>query len=300
MDTQIKDKIFKGLIWSFLILYLSVALISGYHCVEFCMVGNPLILSIIMSFAFEVGLALTLFSILISDKNKNNTVNWILMSLLTCVQVMGNIYSVEKYMETSNNNFYVYIQNGFLHWFTEDMPEKEVMSIIAIILGALLPFVALLMTSMVARNWKDHMEEKRIEKQQTEETEQIPFPTEPPIEKQPSEPITTEEEEAVNQIYNDRENESSVSDTPSTQHDEKLVESLLNDDDKKREFVTVNESPTKSKETPIPQENSESEETETSSEETTEEVKFATPKPQQTTEFKKPVINFFSPISQRK
>lgn len=121
MDTQIKDKIFKGLIWSFLILYLSVALISGYHCVEFCMVGNPLILSIIMSFAFEVGLALTLFSILISDKNKNNTVSWILMSLLTCVQVMGNIYSVEKYMETSNNNFYIYIQNGFLHWFTEDM-----------------------------------------------------------------------------------------------------------------------------------------------------------------------------------
>ena len=266
MDTQIKDKIFKGLIWSFLILYLSVALISGYHCVEFCMVGNPLILSIIMSFAFEVGLALTLFSILISDKNKNNTVSWILMSLLTCVQVMGNIYSVEKYMETSNNNFYIYIQNGFLHWFTEDMPEKEVMSIIAIILGALLPFVALLMTSMVTRNWKDHMEEKRIEKQQTEETEQIPFPTEPPMENHPSEPITPEEEEALNQIYNERENESQ----------------------------------TESEEAPIPQENNESEKTDNNSEETTEEVKFATPKPQQTTEFKKPVINFFSPMSQRK
>ena len=97
----------------------------------------------------------------------------------------------------------------------------------------------------------------------------------------------------------DRENESSVSDTPSTQHDEKLVESLL-DDDKKREFVPVNESPTESKETPIPQKNSETEETETSSEETTEEVKFATPKPQQTTEFKRPIINFFSPTSQRK
>ena len=292
MDTQIKDKIFKGLIWSFLILSLSVALISGYHCVEFCMVGNPLILSIIMSFAFEVGLALTLFSILISDKNKNNTVSWILMSLLTCVQVMGNIYSVEKYMETSNTNFYIYIQNGFLHWFTEDMPEKEVMSIIAIILGALLPFVALLMTSMVARNWKDHMEKKNMEKQ-TEESEP-PFPTEPPMENLPLDTITPEEEDALNQMYNERENEpSSDSSTPSIQRNESLVESLL-DDDKKREFVP------KIKENPISQENKESEESDTSNEESTEEVKFATPKPQQTTEFKRPVINFFSPMSQRK
>lgn len=289
MDTQIKDKIFKGLIWSFLILYLSVALISGYHCVEFCMVGNPLILSIIMSFAFEVGLALTLFSILISDKNKNNTVSWILMSLLTCVQVMGNIYSVEKYMETSNNNFYIYIQNGFLHWFTEDMPEKEVMSIIAIILGALLPFVALLMTSMVARNWKDHMEEKRIEKQT--ENPEPPFPTEPPIENLPLDPITPEEEDALNQMYNERENVPYFSDssTPSIQRNESLEESLLED-----------ESVPKIKENPISQENKESEESDTSNEESTEEVKFATPKPQQTTEFKRPVINFFSPMSQHK
>ena len=292
MDTQIKDKIFKGLIWSFLILYLSVALISGYHCVEFCMVGNPLILSIIMSFAFEVGLALTLFSILISDKNKNNTVSWVLMSLLTCVQVMGNIYSVEKYMETSNTNFYIYIQNGFLHWFTEDMPEKEVMSIIAIILGALLPFVALLMTSMVARNWKDHMEKKNMEKQ-TEESEP-PFPTEPPMENLPLDTITPEEEDALNQMYNERENEpSSDSSAPSIQRNESLVESLL-DDDKKREFVP------KIKENPISLENKDSEESDTSNEESTEEVKFATPKPQQTTEFKRPVINFFSPMSQRK
>lgn len=289
MDTQIKDKIFKGLIWSFLILYLSVALISGYHCVEFCMVGNPLILSIIMSFAFEVGLALTLFSILISDKNKNNTVSWILMSLLTCVQVMGNIYSVEKYMETSNNNFYIYIQNGFLHWFTEDMPEKEVMSIIAIILGALLPFVALLMTSMVARNWKDHMEEKRIEKQT--ENPEPPFPTEPPIENLPLDPITPEEEDALNQMYNERENVPYFSDssTPSIQRNESLEESLLED-----------ESVPKIKENPISQEIKESEETDTSNEESTEEVKFATQKPQQTTEFKRPVINFFSPMSQHK
>ena len=86
------------------------------------------------------------------------------------------------------------------------------------------------------------------------------------MENHPSEPITPEEEEALNQIYNERENESQ----------------------------------TESEEAPIPQENNESEKTDKNSEETTEEVKFATPKPQQTTEFKKPVINFFSPMSQHK
>lgn len=180
MGKEFKDKVFKGLIWSFLVLYAIVGFVSFYHCIEFCSVGNPLFLSVLMSFAFEVGLALTLFSILITDENKNNLVSWILMTLLTCVQVMGNIFSVEKYMELSQNNFYVYIQNGFLHWFTEDMPQRDVMSIIAILLGALLPFVALLMTSMVARNWKNKVHEDELLKAEAEKNVNVePLPVEP-------------------------------------------------------------------------------------------------------------------------
>ena len=114
------------------------------------------------------------------------------------------------------------------------------------------------------------------------------------MENLPLDTITPEEEDALNQMYNERENEpSSDYYTPSIQRNESLVESLL-DDDKKREFVP------KIKENPISQENKEPEESDTSNEESTEEVKFATPKPQQTTEFKRPVINFFSPMSQRK
>ena len=143
----------KGLIWSFGVLYALVAFISFYHCVAFCLVGNPLWIAVMMSFAFEVGLALTLFSILTTE-NKNTVIPWILMGFLTLVQVVGNVYSVYKYMVESATNFYTYINDSMLHWFVDSVSNKDIMSIIAIVLGALLPIVALMMTNMVANNIK--------------------------------------------------------------------------------------------------------------------------------------------------
>lgn len=145
--------LYRGLIVSFTALYLLVAFISFWHCIAFCLVGNPIWISIMMSFAFEVGLALTLFSILTTD-NKSTVVPWILMTFLTFVQIIGNVYSVFKYMIESGTDFYKYINESMLFWFIEEAPQNEVQSIIAIILGALLPIVALLMTSMVSNNLK--------------------------------------------------------------------------------------------------------------------------------------------------
>jgi hypothetical protein len=151
--TDLMKKFHKGLIWSFGMLYALVAFISFYHCVAFCLVGNPLWIAVMMSFAFEVGLALTLFSILTTE-NKNTVIPWILMGFLTLVQVVGNVYSVYKYMVETGTNFYTYINDSMLHWFVEDVGSKDIMSIISIILGALLPIVALMMTNMVANNIK--------------------------------------------------------------------------------------------------------------------------------------------------
>lgn len=153
---------YKGLIVCFAILYALVAFISFWHCIAFCLVGNPIWISVMMSFAFEVGLAATLFSILTTD-NKNNYVAWTLMTFLTGVQVIGNVYSVYKYMVETGTKFYTYINDSMLHWFVEDVPNNEIMSIIAIILGALLPIVALLMTSMVSNNLKLWLNKKKEE-----------------------------------------------------------------------------------------------------------------------------------------
>jgi len=150
---------YKGLIWCFGTLYFLVAFISFWHCIAFCLVGNPVWISVMMSFAFEVGLAATLFSILTTE-NKNNYVAWILMTFLTGVQVIGNVYSVYKYMVESGTKFYTYIQDSMLHWFVEDVSNQDIMSIISIILGALLPVVALLMTAMVSNNLKLWMSKK--------------------------------------------------------------------------------------------------------------------------------------------
>lgn len=166
-------KFHKGLIWSFGVLYALVAFISFYHCVAFCLVGNPLWIAVMMSFAFEVGLALTLFSILTTE-NKNTVIPWILMGFLTLVQVVGNVYSVYKYMVETGTNFYTYINDSMLHWFVEDVGSKDIMSIISIILGALLPIVALMMTNMVANNIKLLYGRK---KEEPKEETVLPTPT---------------------------------------------------------------------------------------------------------------------------
>ena len=92
------------------------------------------------------------------------------MTFLTGVQVIGNVYSVYKYMVETGTKFYTYINDSMLHWFVEDVPTNEIMSIIAIILGALLPIVALLMTAMVSKNLKLWLNKKKA---------QDPLPSEP-------------------------------------------------------------------------------------------------------------------------
>jgi hypothetical protein len=155
MNNKMKEFVYKGLMWSFGILWVLVAIISMYHTWLFFAVGNPAWLAGIMSVAFETGLALSLFSVLVTENNKI-VIPWALMVLLTIVQICGNVFSVYKYMIEGRTatTAYQYINGSFLHWFTEDMPQNDILSIIAIMLGAILPIVALFMTDMVANNWK--------------------------------------------------------------------------------------------------------------------------------------------------
>lgn len=156
MSERLTTIFYRGLTWSFLVLWLLVAVISVYHTWLFFEVGNPMWLAGVMAVAFETGLALSLFSILMTD-NAKSIIPWSLMVLLTIVQVCGNVFSVYKYMIESKTDAYQYITGSFLHWFTDDMPQSDVMSIIAIMLGGILPVVCLFMTDMVASNFKLRM-----------------------------------------------------------------------------------------------------------------------------------------------
>lgn len=101
---------------------------------------------------FEIGQATVLASLLLSE-NKNKLMPWALMIILTTVQVIGNVYSCFKFISMSEINYYQYLQKPLLFWIN-GISEETVMIIISYIIGALLPIVALCMTTMVANNLK--------------------------------------------------------------------------------------------------------------------------------------------------
>lgn len=149
MNKKILYSIF---IWTFVILYASTALISCIHAVDFFSIGNASWMSIMLACVFEIGQATVLASLLLSE-NKNKLMPWVLMIILTTVQVIGNVYSCFKFISMSDINYYQYLQKPLLFWIN-GISEETVMIIISYIIGALLPIVALCMTTMVANNLK--------------------------------------------------------------------------------------------------------------------------------------------------
>lgn len=142
---------YKILIILFSILYICVSFISFYHSIEFMNIGNEKWMAIILGAAFEVGQMSCLLALLLTDKNRKAYLPWILMFVLTSVQVIGNVYSVFKYISLSDTGYYLYLQKSLLFWIQE-VDKETVKIIISWIIGALLPIIALGMTDMVASN----------------------------------------------------------------------------------------------------------------------------------------------------
>lgn len=147
-----KKILYNMFIWTFIVLYSCTALISCIHAVDFFSIGNVSWMSIMLACVFEVGQATVLASLLLSE-NKNKLMPWALMIILTTVQIIGNVYSCFKYISLSEINYYQYLQKPLLFWIN-GISEETVMIIISYIIGALLPVVALCMTTMVANNLK--------------------------------------------------------------------------------------------------------------------------------------------------
>jgi len=98
----------------------------------------------------EIGQASVLFSILLTN-NKNRLLSWFIMIILTTLQVIGNVVSSYKFIETSNTLDFQYFQDSILFW-VEGVDAKLFKIIIAWITGSLLPIIALGMTALVSQN----------------------------------------------------------------------------------------------------------------------------------------------------
>ena len=189
MNQKVLHRVF---IWGFLFLYFLVALISFCHAVQFFGIGNIKWMSISLAFAFELGLALSLASILLSDKNKKQTLPWILMITLTAVQVVGNVYSVFRYISVSDVDYYQYLAKPLL-FFIEEVDENTIQIIVSWIMGAILPIVALMMTDMVANNIKNVSEDKKEVIESIKDKIEEDIEEQPVVEEKKETPVTVEE-----------------------------------------------------------------------------------------------------------
>lgn len=143
-----KRKVLLGL---FVLLYASIAFVSTYHAFAFFSLANPMWLSVILAIAFEVGQATVLFTLLASGvKNERQIMAWILMFVLTAVQVLGNVFSSYKYMIINNADQIQYFTKSVLFFVQSPNPDYNYV-MISYITGAILPVVALCMTSMIVK-----------------------------------------------------------------------------------------------------------------------------------------------------
>ena len=149
-----KKSIYIGL---FGILYLIVAFSSFFHACAFFGLANNSWMSIILAFAFEVGQAAVLFSLLTSTRDRSRIMPWVLMTMFTLVQVIGNVYSSYKYIITNSVENLKYFKEPIFIW--TDLPDAQANVIIVYLVGAMLPIAALLLTSMITNYLSDQSEE---------------------------------------------------------------------------------------------------------------------------------------------
>lgn len=131
----------------FAILYISVALVSTFHAVSFFGLANNSWVSVMLAITFEIGQAAVLFSILTGASGKNKIIPWILMCVLTLVQILGNVFSSYEYLIINSADNLRFFKEPIFVW--TDLPDDQCNVILTYIIGAILPIVALLMTSMV-------------------------------------------------------------------------------------------------------------------------------------------------------
>lgn len=134
----------------FAILYLAVALVSGIHAVQFFGLANNSWMAVILAISFELGQAAVLFSLLTSKNERGKIMPWVLMSIFTLVQILGNVYSSYKHIILESPENLRFFKEPIFIW--TQLPNDQATVIVTYIVGAILPICALLLTSMVTNH----------------------------------------------------------------------------------------------------------------------------------------------------
>lgn len=215
-------------IFLFALLYVLCSVCSLIHSFAFFGLANNLPMSIMLGTCFEIGQFAVLMSLLTSKKNEGKIMPYILLVILTVVQILGNVFSSYKYLMMNSVSDLEYFKKP-IFIFT-DLPDDITTVIVTWIIGAILPCVCLLLTAMVSnyimdtdpddnKNLAEDDEVKtKIEEQKPEESElktesEPKIETEPkpemineivdtPLEKEEKEPEPEPEQEVTNHFVN--------------------------------------------------------------------------------------------------
>lgn len=131
----------------FAVLYLSVAAVSTFHAFHFFGLANNSVMAAMLAGTFEIGQAAVLFSLLTDSENRKKYMPWVLMCILTLVQVLGNVFSSYEYIIMNSMDNLRYFKEPIFIW--TNLPDEQANVIVTYIQGSLLPIVCLLLTSMV-------------------------------------------------------------------------------------------------------------------------------------------------------
>ena len=132
----------------FALLYVLCSVCSLIHSFAFFGLANNLPMSIMLGTCFEIGQFAVLMSLLTSKKNDGKIMQYILLVILTVVQILGNVFSSFKYLMINSVSDLEYFKKP-IFIFT-DLPDDITTVIVTWIIGAILPCVCLLLTSMVS------------------------------------------------------------------------------------------------------------------------------------------------------
>lgn len=205
-------------IWLFALLYICVGLVSTIHAVSFFSLANVTVLGVILACAFEIGQAAVLFSILTDIRKRRQVMPWLLMGVLTIVQILGNVYASYRYLITNSVDNLRFFKEPIFVW--TNIPDANANVILTYIIGAVLPIISLLMTGMltsyldVSGN-KDIEEESNVEENPEDEGFEID-------EEHVEEPVDEHEEEPEAPVEEHEEpiDEHEVQEVPMIEHSE--------------------------------------------------------------------------------
>ena len=145
-------------ILTFIALYAGTALVSTLHAFDFFQMSNVTWIAALLAVCFELGQAAVLFSILTTKAERGKILPWVLMCILTLVQIIGNVFASYKYIILNSLDSLKYFKDPIFVWM--EMPDEQSTVILTYIASAILPIVALAMTAMITSFLNDTSDEE--------------------------------------------------------------------------------------------------------------------------------------------